>query len=154
MRGRKPLPTSVKLLRGNPGKRALNHSEPQPRRSLPRAPRWLDNDAKMEWRRTSKLLHEMGVLTQIDRNALAVYCECYSTWKQAREQLANEGLTMTGAKGQPIKNPLLTIIEKAREQMKQYAAEFGMTPSSRSRLKVNEKSEEDPFEEWVKEKLG
>ena len=30
MRGRKPVPTRLKLLTGSPGKRALNHDEPRP----------------------------------------------------------------------------------------------------------------------------
>lgn len=35
MRGRKPKPTYLKLLNGNPGKRALNEQEPKPERALP-----------------------------------------------------------------------------------------------------------------------
>ena len=30
MRGRKPVPTALKKLRGNPGKRPLNDAEPKP----------------------------------------------------------------------------------------------------------------------------
>jgi hypothetical protein len=32
MRGRKPIPTSIKRARGNPGKHRLNNDEPQPRK--------------------------------------------------------------------------------------------------------------------------
>ena len=37
MRGRPPLPTAVKEANGNPGKRALNHDEPEARRRVARA---------------------------------------------------------------------------------------------------------------------
>ena len=42
MRGRKPLPSNVVRLRGNPGKRRLNDAEPRPAAqgpALPRLPR-------------------------------------------------------------------------------------------------------------------
>ena len=138
MRGRKPSPTALKRLRGNPGKRALPKSEPKPQAILPHVPRFLDKIAKAEWHRISRELFELGLLTRVDRNALAAYCDCFSLWKRACDEIAKEGagLTVTGAQGQSIKNPVVTIREKALEQMKSYAIEFGMTPSSRGRLRV------------------
>ena len=49
--GRKPKPTAVKILEGNPGKRKLNEHEPQPQRKAPPCPKWLEPEAKKEWRR-------------------------------------------------------------------------------------------------------
>lgn len=154
MRGRKPLPTAVKELRGNPGKRALNKSEPRPKAALPRAPRFLDPIAKVEWRRVGRELFEVGLLTRVDRAALAAYCQTYSRWVQAEKEIVDDGLTVRGAQGQVVKNPVVTIAEKALEQMKVYAIEFGMTPSSRSRIKLPDQKEDDPFESWVKKELG
>jgi hypothetical protein len=34
MRGRKPVPSHLKVIRGNPGKRTLNQNEPLPIRRL------------------------------------------------------------------------------------------------------------------------
>ena len=42
MRGRKPIPTELKRLNGNPGKRPLSDKEPQPEPKLPRAPSFLN----------------------------------------------------------------------------------------------------------------
>ena len=39
-RGRKPKPTAMKVLEGNPGKRSLNTTEPQPPKRAPRCPNW------------------------------------------------------------------------------------------------------------------
>ena len=50
-RGRKPKPTAVKVLEGNPGKRSLNTGEPKPEKKAPRCPAWLEDEAKKEWRR-------------------------------------------------------------------------------------------------------
>jgi P27 family predicted phage terminase small subunit len=155
MRGRKPLPTQIKALRGNPGKRALNHSEPKPdASSVPRAPRWLNEIGKQEWRRRAGELYRLGLLTRLDQTALAAYCDCYATWRAARDQIAAQGLTIFNAAGIPIKHPAVTVREKAVEQMKQYLSEFGMTPSSRSRIKLPDQKTDDPFEQWVEKQLG
>ena len=45
-RGRKPKPTAVKVLEGNPGKRSLNTNEPKPVKKAPRCPAWLEDEAK------------------------------------------------------------------------------------------------------------
>ena len=41
MAGRKPKPTAVKKLEGNPGKRKLNTKEPMPGKGMPACPAWL-----------------------------------------------------------------------------------------------------------------
>ena len=43
MAGRKPKPTAVKKLEGNPGKRKLNTKEPVPAKGMPDCPEWLDD---------------------------------------------------------------------------------------------------------------
>ena len=38
MRGRKPTPTRLKLIHGNPGNRPLNPNKPEPRAAIPTCP--------------------------------------------------------------------------------------------------------------------
>ena len=45
-RGRKPTPTAIKELEGNPGKRPLNAKEPKPVKKAPSCPKWLEPEAK------------------------------------------------------------------------------------------------------------
>lgn len=90
-RGRKPKPTALKILEGNPGKRPLNESEPKPEKKAPKCPSWLEPEAKKEWRRMSKILQELGILTQIDASAFAGYCQAYARWKEAEEFLTKHG---------------------------------------------------------------
>lgn len=45
-RGRKPTPTAIKELEGNPGKRPLNTKEPKPVKKAPSCPKWLEPEAK------------------------------------------------------------------------------------------------------------
>ena len=87
-RGRKPKPTAVKLMDGNPGKRRINGAEPKPPRSLPDCPAHLSAEAKAEWHRLAKSLNGIGLLTQVDRATMAGYCQCYGRWVEAELKLA------------------------------------------------------------------
>ena len=66
MAGRKPKPTAIKKLEGNPGKRKLNTKEPIPAKGMPECPQWLLAEAKKEWERLADLMNQMGVLTEVD----------------------------------------------------------------------------------------
>ena len=86
MRGRKPLATAVKLALGNPGKRPLNRREPKPVTAVPTCPAHLMPTAKTEWKRLARYLHDLGVISELDRAALAAYCQAYGRWVEAREE--------------------------------------------------------------------
>lgn len=142
-RGRTPKPTAVKKLQGNPGKRPLSHDEPKVAGTLPRCPSHLDAEAKREWRRIAKELHRLGILDGIDRHALAAFCKCWSLWVKAEQQLAGEDLVVMSDKGNLYQNPIVGVARQAMKDMVDMAREFGMTPASRTRIKVD-KGEEEP----------
>lgn len=74
MAGRKPKPTFLKLLQGNPGKRELPQNEPQPAKpkgAVPKAPRHLSDPARKQWRVVAKQLAGANILTELDAHALA-----------------------------------------------------------------------------------
>lgn len=77
MAGRKPKPTALKKLEGNPGKRKLNTKEPIPAKGMLNCPEWLLPEAKKEWERLADLMNQMGVLTEVDMAAFAAYCQSY-----------------------------------------------------------------------------
>jgi len=138
MRGRKPKPTVLKLLDGNPGKRPLNDQEPHPPQGIPNRPDWLDTEAQAEWDRVTAELSEMGLLTLADRAALAAYCTAWSRWVQAEDMVRKFGtIVKSPEKGFPMKSPYLSIADQALETMRKLMVEFGLTPSSRSRIRVS-----------------
>ena len=49
--GRRPKPTHLKLIQGNPGKRSLNDAEPNPPRGVPSPPDHMTSAAKEAWNR-------------------------------------------------------------------------------------------------------
>ena len=134
MRGRKPKPTALKVLEGDPGKRALNIDEPQPPDGKPSCPTHLLPVAKAEWRRLCSVLHEMGVVTTVDRAALAAYCQAYARWVEAEQKLADGPALIRTPSGYVQQSPWMSIANKQMELMGRYMAELGLTPASRSRI--------------------
>jgi P27 family predicted phage terminase small subunit len=151
-RGRKPKPTALKILEGNPGKRPLNDKEPQPEKKAPRCPSWLEPEAKKEWKRMAKTLETIGVLTQIDKAAFAGYCQAYARWKEAEEFLSKHGTIFKTPSGYIQQVPQVSIAQTYLKVMKDFCSEFGLTPSARTRIRVNtvDTPTDDPMEELLR----
>ena len=134
MAGRKPKPTKLKRLEGNPGKRKMNTKEPDPGTENPNCPTWLLPEAKREWRRLAPKLNQMGVLTEADRATFAAYCQAYARWWEANKHIERDGSVFSTEKGYQQQSPWVGIANTNHRLMMQAAAEFGLTPSSRSRI--------------------
>src|SRR5574341_2082004 len=104
-RGRKPDPTALRLLRGNPGRRPLPTNEPQPPDASVEPPAWLDETAKVEWRRVATMLSLDGVLTEMDSDALCAYCETWVRWKEATAKIRQFGMVIKSPNGMPMPSP-------------------------------------------------
>lgn len=152
MAGRRPKPSALKRLQGNPGKRRLNAAEPQPG-GVPKCPPHLDREAKREWKRISQELIALGLLTNVDRASLAAYCAAFSRWAEAEKNLQKFGTVIKSPKsGFPIQNPFLGVANTALDQMRKFATEFGLTPASRSRLQIEPMTgQQDAFEAFMQE---
>jgi P27 family predicted phage terminase small subunit len=141
MRGRKPLPTELKLLMGNPGKRPINKNEPKPDGMMPSCPKWLSKGARIHWRRLAPQLFNMGVLTRLDGEALGAFCDCLERYVEAVEFLEKNGsvIVVRNDKGEfkfTQAAPQVGIAAKMLDQMTRIGSEFGWSPASRARLSV------------------
>lgn len=153
VRGRKPKPTALKVLEGNPGKRPLNELEPKPKKQAPSCPSWLEPEAKKEWRRMAKTLESIGILTEIDKASFAGYCQAYARWKEAEEFLSKHGTIFKTPSGYIQQVPQVSIAQTYLKVMKDFSSEFGLTPAARTRIQVNtDKSAEsdDPMERMLR----
>ena len=101
MRGRRPKPTRLKMLTGNPGKRPLNTSEPRPDVAIPECPSELGPVARREWDRLAGDLAALRLLTNLDRAALAAYCGAYALWAEATEAIQKYGTMVKSPSGYP-----------------------------------------------------
>ena len=140
MAGRRPTPTALKLIQGNPGKRPLNKAEPKVKVYAPSCPRHLKKAAKTEWRRIAPILTNIGILSAIDRAALAGYCQAWGRWVEAEEKVSERGEVVKSSNGNIIQNPYLCVANRAMDNMRKFLIEFGMTPASRSRISAEKKA--------------
>jgi P27 family predicted phage terminase small subunit len=101
---------------------------------LPRCPEHLTSAAAREWRRVVRVLQTMGVVTALDRAALAAYCQAYGRWVEAEARLREAPLLYKTPSGYVQQSPYLGIIHKQLELMGRYMSELGMTPAARSRV--------------------
>ena len=146
MRGRKPKPTRLKVIEGNPGHRPINGREPRPPQSQPSCPAHLSPTAKAEWKRLAQTLNKIGILTQVDRAALAAYCQSYGRWVEAERKLAETPVLLKTPAGYVQPSPWLAIASKQLELMARFMAELGLTPSARSRLAIQVPTGPKPWE--------
>ncbi len=134
MRGRKPKPTALKLVNGNPGHRPLNTREPKPAHSIPTCPAHLSPTAKAEWKRLAREMHRLGIISQLDRAALAAYCQAYGRWVEAERKLKETPILIKLPSGYIQPSPWLAIANKSQELMLRYLGELGLSPVSRARV--------------------
>jgi P27 family predicted phage terminase small subunit len=121
----------------------INRQEPEPKPEIPSCPRHIQGESRREWKRITKELGAVGLVTRVDRAAIAAYCEAYGRWTEAVSKLHEKGLLVKAPSGYPILNPYLSIINAALDQMRKFLTEFGMTPSSRMRIHIARKNEEE-----------
>jgi len=149
--GRKPIPTALRVIRGNPGKRPLPKGEPKPTVGLPNPPDHLTAEAKREWWRMGRRLVKLGLMTEIDKAALAVYCQAWARWEEAEARIREVDLVMPGAQFNKQRKEFIKQAAEAMRDLMRYLVEFGMTPSSRSRVSsVKPAVDEDPVEKWLR----
>jgi len=81
-------------------------------------------------------LERIGLLTVIDGDALAAYCQAWCEFMIATETLAKEGRHFTTESGYLAPHPAVAQQRSAWQAIKAFAALFGLDPASRARLEV------------------
>ena len=108
-------------------------------RGLPPCPERLQGAAREAWERFSQELADCGVGTQLDSTALELLCESYAAHVEAATQVAKNGPVWI-ERQEPGKLPKFTyspfwVIQKnEHKKLLALLTEFGMTPSSRTRV--------------------
>lgn len=158
MAGRKRKPKKLHMLHGTLRGDRHNLDEPEPEPNIPDPPPHLKGYALEEWERIVPELYELGLLSNIDRAALAAYCQAYRQHVEAVEAMEQKGSGRKRAKpltvitrttnGNVIQSPLVGIANTALFLMHKYLTEFGLTPVARTRAKA--KKPEKPKSQWEK----
>lgn len=103
---------------------------------VPECPKWLTGIAEEEWNRVAPALHAAGLLTSLDLCALEGYCACYGKWRQAEQQLAEEGLMILTPNGSTQIHPCQSISNQAQKLLLSWVKAFGLSPDSRGRMEL------------------
>lgn len=103
------------------------------RPSVPRAPRWLGEEARALWRRLALDLHRAGLLTPLDEGTLAAYCDLAGQVHRARELLEG-ALLLKGRRDGLVINPAWRIYRDGLVLLRLYGTDLGLSPASRSHL--------------------
>lgn len=154
---RRPVPKSLRILRGDHPER-VNHDEPEPPTSNLAPPEWIGTGAALaKWNDLVPLLVQMRIFTDADRDAVGRYCCLHERWVVAMEA-CRRGLEVLHHKDENGRiynsqlSPYATLVHKLHSQLLRVAAEFGLTPSSRTQIKGSAALQEaDPLSTWLRD---
>lgn len=133
--GRKAKPTALKLIDGNPGNRPINQQEPTPVKVYnPDPPAEFDNLQTAKWREVAGKLGACRVLTELDLDALEIYCREWVNLQSAIDDVTRRGKLIQLPTGGVMWNPSWTQLKHSQGVCRSIMAEFGMTPSTRTGL--------------------
>jgi len=162
LRGPAPKPTGVRLIEGGRAHRPLPASEPQYPVGVPPKPKKISRQARQVWDELAAEMASAGVLRTTDQRALwqlsedeALLSEAYAglrkTVKALEEKAKNEGRELPGG-------PLFALLNLTNGRMAMSAIrdlgarviierrEFGLTPSSRTRVSGSSDGSMDALE--------
>lgn len=150
MRGRKPKPTHLKVVTGNPGRRPLNAREPSPAGDLKAPPEWLTDDQKAGW--AYAIEHApRGLLRKLDQSVFTAWVVAESLHREATQMVRRTGLMVRAPNtGLLIQSPYLPVINKQAQIMLKAAEQLGFSPSSRGRISISGDEEEGGAEEFFR----
>ena len=119
MAGRKPIPTNLKLIRGTARPHRINRDEPTPPISVPEPPAHLDERARAKFTELAGLLAGCGVMTELDRDALARYAVIWVRWIDAEAEIKRKGPIVKTEAGNIIHSPYLAVANRCHRQLAQ-----------------------------------
>jgi len=118
---------------------------------LPLPPERFDNGASDIWNSTlGQAQKVVGYISFIDLPLFEQYCEVYSELTELNKLCADTNMYYTDDKGNIKQHPVFKDRKEKREMFKKLSVEFGFSPSSRTRVALEQPKEvvkeEDDFE--------
>ncbi len=159
--GRKPKPVELKLLEGNPGKRAIPNAPLARPMVSDKPPGWLEPAARRIWRSTVKALGSVpGWLRETDGSVLALYCDAYAEVQALRAYITAQGRSYEAlqihnddATGKDVlettwkPRPEVMMLARARTILRGLASDLGLSPTARARISLPDS--DDPGDELL-----
>lgn len=136
-RGPQKTPTKILAMRGSvlvPRRK----EEPQLPAAVPQPPTWLPAASCRQWEHLAPLLDQVGILTDADQSAFALYAEALAQYIEARDMVygtkgkKGTGLYTKTLSGSETIHPAVRIMQEAWDRTMKASREFGLTPASRA----------------------
>lgn len=141
---RRPKPTALKLLNGNPGHRKLR-PDINITQDLGECPHWFDKEQGATWDHIKDAC-PVGMLKETDRATMTAFCEHAVAHARACQALKGQPLVVKQASGRIAANPLLSIKQAESYAVRLYATELGFTPAARTRVHVDASADANEFD--------
>ena len=153
--GRKSKPTGLRVIEGNKEHRPLPENEPKPSDPSLIPPVWLTEEAIKLWNNYALVHKNLGTFKQTDEMSFATWCQEMGRYIELQGIIKEKGYTTTNIRNGDKAIPEMAMARECLKNARALAIEFGMTPSSRTRLSVPDGSgETDPLTEMWKRKNG
>lgn len=134
--GRKPKPSELKKITGNPGRRPIPETPAFAAGGLV-MPRWFDAQERAEWGRIVPELERVGIAKSVHQGSLEGICGLYGAYRKSRKD---------------------KDIQQARMSYDAYRKalnEFGLTPASAGRVGAQgSEGGADPADEFFGPRLA
>ena len=140
----RPMPTNLKVLHGTAQPCLINDKEPSPKKLRTiRPPSYLTKEEKQCWKKTIVDLQAAGIVTTIDVTSLAAYCRAWVGYQKESGIVEEKGSVVQGSKKTPVLSPHFKAANEYFKRLLQLWREFGMTPSSRSKIRAEKDDDDD-----------
>lgn len=118
-----------------------------PKKYIEKTPSWLSKRAAKEYKRLLGNIKDMDMLSDLDANNLACYCNAYDKYLTAEDDIANRGTLIDGRE-----NPSVLLQIKFAKEMREFGKQCGLSIDSRLKfaavkLKETEENISDEFGE-------
>ena len=110
-----------------------------------------DENATQMWQTQSQVLMNRQILTLADLPMLLSYCNSFSLYLQAEQEVTKSGLTIETADGGLKKHPAMNARQDALSTLIRCGSLLGLDPLSRTKMfggGSNGESEANPFKEF------
>ena len=148
IRGRKPKPHGLRLLEAN-AKPKKTSARPRPA-GLETPPADLPKKGKELWKQLAPEMVRLGLLTELYAPAFQILCLAWAIAQEASQIVQKEGLTTLGDRGTLKKHPAVTMLNQTSQIFRQWCCEFGLTPSARTRVDIQEPEEPSEMEKLLR----
>ena len=141
MKGRKPIPTAIKEMKGTIEKSRIlaNEMTVTINTEIPEPPEELNNEAVKIWNEVCRELKNNGLLAVVDLGLVQAYCTELAQYKEAVRQIKRTSPLIKSPSGYPMVSPWQTIRRQSLKAAMDLGQLFGVTPSARTRIGANTK---------------